>query len=772
MLPPILVELKASSSEFMAKMGEARAEIGKLGNEGSAHLAKVSEVGKAAFLGLGGAAVLGAVASVHSAMHFQESMTTLVTGAGEAESNIKLVSNGLLKMAGEVGISAQQLAKGMYLVESAGYHGAEGLKVMHAAAEGARVGGASMTAVADGLTTALKDYRIPADQAAEVTSKLVATVARGKTHMEDLSSSLATVLPASSAAGVGLNQVLGAMATLTSVGTPAAKAATYLRQTILMLANPTAGAAHEMQALGLSAIDISTHLGSRGLTGTFDILTKAITDKMGPGGIVLIETLRKASAHTSTFQKVLADLPPTQQTYIAALAKMVGGTKSMQAALELTGANAKDFAGNVKAIGSTTTEAGGHVQGFALTQKDLKTQLENAKAAVEAISISVGLKLIPIIQSATKFLLDHKDVVASVAVAIGVVLVGAMVVWLAQLAIAAAEGVVSFVTMIGKALVWAATTTGAITEVEAAWAVENAGMLAAAATSVIAMGAMLVPFLPIIAACALLAFAAYELYKHWDTVWRLMKEALHAAWEFISKTFTAIVGFIRSHIAIIVGVLFLLFPAFTLVLASLHFLYEHWQTIWDAIKAVVSAVWGFLRPIFAAIVTVGLDVIKTALSALGDVWHTVWGALHTAVEAAWGVIKPILDEIGKAVGGVASAIGDLGKAAGAVGSVVGKVTGGIGSALGFGGGKAVGGDVSAGMTYLVGERGPELITMGGKGYVTPNDQLGKGGGSTVTYAPSITVNGGADPEHVADLVAAHSQEQFDALVRELRSGRR
>lgn len=51
----------------------------------------------------------------------------------------------------------------------------------------------------------------------------------------------------------------------------------------------------------------------------------------------------------------------------------------------------------------------------------------------------------------------------------------------------------------------------------------------------------------------------------------------------------------------------------------------------------------------------------------------------------------------------------------------GGVMGFIGSALTglFGGGKAAGGPVSAGTTYLVGERGPELLTMRSAGYVTP-----------------------------------------------------
>jgi hypothetical protein len=57
-------------------------------------------------------------------------------------------------------------------------------------------------------------------------------------------------------------------------------------------------------------------------------------------------------------------------------------------------------------------------------------------------------------------------------------------------------------------------------------------------------------------------------------------------------------------------------------------------------------------------------------------------------------------------------------------------------------GLATGGMASAGGTYLVGERGPELLTMGARsGYVTPNHALGGGG------PININVNG-ADPNAV------------------------
>lgn len=71
--------------------------------------------------------------------------------------------------------------------------------------------------------------------------------------------------------------------------------------------------------------------------------------------------------------------------------------------------------------------------------------------------------------------------------------------------------------------------------------------------------------------------------------------------------------------------------------------------------------------------------------------------------------------------------------------VVASITG---VAEGIAGKRAAGGPVSGGSTYLVGERGPELVTMGGDGFVTPNHALGGRGGNT--YAVSVYVAPGGD----------------------------
>ena len=73
------------------------------------------------------------------------------------------------------------------------------------------------------------------------------------------------------------------------------------------------------------------------------------------------------------------------------------------------------------------------------------------------------------------------------------------------------------------------------------------------------------------------------------------------------------------------------------------------------------------------------------------------------------------------------------------------------NAMRFRGPRAAGGPVSAGGTYLVGERGPELLTMGARGgYITPNGAMG---GSTV----NVTVTS-ADPNEVVRALQSYVRQ--------------
>jgi hypothetical protein len=114
-------------------------------------------------------------------------------------------------------------------------------------------------------------------------------------------------------------------------------------------------------------------------------------------------------------------------------------------------------------------------------------------------------------------------------------------------------------------------------------------------------------------------------------------------------------------------------------------------------------------------------------------------ALMTGQKASWsGFFASIGQSIAKiGLNNLESALsggGDKSQSGGGGGGFFGAV-------LGAFTGRAIGGDVDANSSYLVGERGPEVLTMGSQsGRITPNNQLG---GTTHNY--TVDARGSHDP---------------------------
>jgi lambda family phage tail tape measure protein len=89
------------------------------------------------------------------------------------------------------------------------------------------------------------------------------------------------------------------------------------------------------------------------------------------------------------------------------------------------------------------------------------------------------------------------------------------------------------------------------------------------------------------------------------------------------------------------------------------------------------------------------------------------------------------------------------------------------------GGKASGGPVSAGRTYLVGERGPELLRMGAHGgSVVPNGQSGQGGGPVVNVTQNISVGAGVNASQLAQAMDRAKEQAKAEIHDQMRRGSR
>jgi TP901 family phage tail tape measure protein len=565
----VAAQSKIASDEQVAaglKSDEAAAESGGA-------LAGLGSKAKMAFLGV----AVGAGVAVKAAMDYQEQSTQLVTGAGELKSNLKMVEQGMLDLSVSTATSTSQMESGMYMIESAGYHGADGLKVLQAAAEGAKVGGADLGTVADGLTTVLTDYKLKASDAASATSGLIATVAAGKTHMQDLAGSLSRVLPTAAALKVPFDQIGGAMATMTAQGVTAHLAATHLNSTLLAMANPSATAAKAMQSVGLSSAEVANKLRSGGLVAALQMVTDAAGKKF----------------------------PAGSAGYVAAVDKMLGGQSGLSVALQLTGSHLKDLKANTDSVAKSMKSGSGEVQGWNETQKDTAFQLAKAKAAVSAMGIELGSALLPAMTAVLKPLSDmlgfiaHNKVAADAfAAVVGGVLAGALGGKLAGAFKDLKSGVEGF----GSGIQWVLGKLGLMTTAtEAQTAATEAGT---AATEEADAAMSVNPIMLIVGAIALLAVGIYELVKHWHAV----EDAFKTAFRAVKDAVLDAVNFIKSHWELLLAIL-----TGPIGLAVL-FIKDHW----DKIRHDTAA---FADDVVKTVKNLADDIVKTVTKLATDVGH-------------------------------------------------------------------------------------------------------------------------------------------------------
>ena len=153
-------------------------------------------------------------------------------------------------------------------------------------------------------------------------------------------------------------------------------------------------------------------------------------------------------------------------------------------------------------------------------------------------------------------------------------------------------------------------------------------------------------------------------------------------------------------------------------------------------------------PVFEGI-KFAFDKIKDAVMDNKDEFKALFDFIQKYLAPfLGGVFKLAIEGIGEAISMTVRAVGALISGFRTIIDLGSKVAGFVGGI--FGGGKASGGSVAGGTTYLVGEQGPELFTPSSAGYIVPNNKLASGGGGNVI---NVTVNGAVDPISTARQIA-------------------
>jgi TP901 family phage tail tape measure protein len=626
-----------------------------------------------------GIAALGVAAAgglmVKAAGDFQDSTQHLVTDAGESQANLHMVQQGILDVATATGTSASKLSDAMYHIESAGYHGSQGLTLLKVAAEGAKVGGADFETVAKTLTGTMNAYNMTGDQATSMMNALIATVGAGDMRMQDLASSLGNVAPLAAAAGISFDQVGGAIATMTAQNMSAQQASQDLANTIRSLSNVQGPARDEMQAMGVDANDVSQNLGKRGLTGTLEILTTAIAQHT-QGGQVFVDTLKdskNAAADARTmlgqlpasiqgaaqkfldgsitikdFNKDIQNLPPQQEhlakqfellvgktdsfnklltsgspaaeTMNASLSKMLGGATGLNTALMLTGGRMETFKDSTHTVADALNKGGGQVENWDKIQGTFNQQLDRAKTGLEAAGITLGTMLLPAVTKVASAVADAAAPMAQ---------------WISQHE--------KLVGLIGTVVGVIAAGIGVIKAIELAtkaWAAAQALLDAAMDANPIG--------LLVIAVAALVAGVIYA-WDHFATFREVVTESLHAVeeagmavWHALEAAWNGISSAAESLWHFLEGV-------WNGVVHGVESLWHSVEQVWNTVWGVTEKVWGAISGFFTKWWPLLLLIFAAPIALLIGAWNHFHQAIEDTAKTVWnavsGFFKGIWDDI-------------------------------------------------------------------------------------------------------------------------------
>ncbi len=170
---------------------------------------------------------------------------------------------------------------------------------------------------------------------------------------------------------------------------------------------------------------------------------------------------------------------------------------------------------------------------------------------------------------------------------------------------------------------------------------------------------------------------------------------------------------------ILVPVIKALFSAFDQVATTIKDNEEKLKPLFTLFKAIATFSRDVLAPVLGTALATSLKAVGSILSILISGFSNLVSLINGVVSAIRSLVDLVRNNpLVKGIGGLIDSV--------------------------FGGGRASGGPVTAGTTYLVGEKGPELFKPSTSGSIIPNNAMG-GSGTTI----NLTVNGAIDPEGTA-----------------------
>jgi len=201
-----------------------------------------------------------ATQAVQGAIEFEQKLANAAAIATATTAEFKKMSAAALLVGSTTRYSAAEAADGMMKIAQAGFSAAESIILIQDVAHLATATLTDLTQAANLVTTAIRAWRLEADQGTMVVDSFASAVSNSKLTMDGLVTSFNYVTGIAPELGMSLQEVLAALGQMTNRGLSASKAGTSLRAMLARLLQPNKRFIQALHAVNLELIDVNPEL--------------------------------------------------------------------------------------------------------------------------------------------------------------------------------------------------------------------------------------------------------------------------------------------------------------------------------------------------------------------------------------------------------------------------------------------------------------------------------------------------------------------------------
>lgn len=291
------------------------------------------------------------------AYDFDQGLAKVGSLVDKSGKEMKAYEDTIKGLSNETGVSLGQMTESMYQGISAGADLNNIFSLLDTSSKLSIGGFTSQETAIDGLTTAMNSFGLSYDDVNSVADKFILTQNKGKTTVDELASTIGQVAPTANAAGVSLDELLSATASLTMNGVRTSESMTAMKAALSNVIKPSSQAQKMAESLGLEFN--STALQSKGLAGFLE------------------DVKQKTGGNVDT------------------MAQLFGSTEALNAILLLTGEGADEFSNTLASMGDS---AGLAEDAFKNMKDSAGAELLDSINSLKNSLVEMGDVLAPVIQ--------------------------------------------------------------------------------------------------------------------------------------------------------------------------------------------------------------------------------------------------------------------------------------------------------------------------------------------------------------------------------------